>query len=531
MDQWNSIQFIHSSGFQTTRKMEKKEERIYGPHIGWCELLVYTFLWIGAVGYSCVAVYQASRSHQHMLTRHEYFEDGWLPSHQMKDYTDFEWSFWSLWARTLLMWAVGHVVLAHILPRRWHPLVLSLYTLTAITVILGYRLVGFILAHILVMYAVTFLKSVLCVWLTSMALISILNVKVATDYLQQICEEQGLNINGFYLLQLLLSIENLHYTSFALDKIQFYRQKAEQKSSQSYGYSLPEMLHFMLYFPIFFTGPVVTYNTFKQQYAQPATYTIGHLFKEIVRLCFWAMFCEVILHYFYFASLQSHGDLMNSLPLWAVGGTAYCVGNFFMVKYVVLYGFPSFLLKLDGLTPPEQPQCVSHIYFYSEMWKNFDRGLYIYLKTYIYVPLGGSQRGLLRQLLASFCCFMFVYIWHGGEHYLFIWVFLNFISIALESIGKQFCKKVWQRRCGHLLSPAWTYRVQAFLAVPVYIFNMTAVFIFLCGSSKCGVRYARRLLVDGWPVSTITFYLACYGCVHLSNYIAERRNYIKQKKE
>ena len=56
---------------------------------------------------------------------------------------------------------------------------------------------------------------------------------------------------------------------------------------------------------------------------------------------------------------------------------------------------------------------------------------------HIYVPLGGSQHGLMRQVLASFLCFVFIFLWHGAEFYLFVWTFLNYFGILLESMAAQ----------------------------------------------------------------------------------------------
>lgn len=53
----------------------------------------------------------------------------------------------------------------------------------------------------------------------------------------------------------------------------------------------------------------------------------------------------------------------------------------------------------------------------------------------MYIPLGGSRHGVLRQLLASVVCFIFVFCWHGAEENLFWWVIGNFIDIVLETIA------------------------------------------------------------------------------------------------
>ena len=50
----------------------------------------------------------------------------------------------------------------------------------------------------------------------------------------------------------------------------------------------------------------------------------------------------------------------------------------------------------------------------------------------IYIPVGGSQRGFLRQLLASMLCFSFVFFWHGVEVYLLYWALINWLGVVVE---------------------------------------------------------------------------------------------------
>ena len=54
------------------------------------------------------------------------------------------------------------------------------------------------------------------------------------------------------------------------------------------------------------------------------------------------------------------------------------------------------------------------------------------------MPLGGSKKGIGRQLVASAVCFSFIFWWHGGEWNLFYWSLVNFVGICLETGGRLF---------------------------------------------------------------------------------------------
>ncbi len=56
----------------------------------------------------------------------------------------------------------------------------------------------------------------------------------------------------------------------------------------------------------------------------------------VLRVCFWALFIEVILHFFYFNAIIHHRRLMKNIPLWVLAGIGYGSGQFFMVKVSII---------------------------------------------------------------------------------------------------------------------------------------------------------------------------------------------------
>ena len=49
-----------------------------------------------------------------------------------------------------------------------------------------------------------------------------------------------------------------------------------------------------------------------------------------------------------------------------------------------MYGWSCFLAKLDGVAAPPHPKCIGRIHLYSDMWRHFDNGLYLFMQKYIY---------------------------------------------------------------------------------------------------------------------------------------------------
>lgn len=78
-------------------------------------------------------------------------------------------------------------------------------------------------------------------------------------------------------------------------------------------------------------------------------------------------------------SKNSVFQVISQMNLWALYGQGYCMGQFFHIKYVVLYGISTTIAQFEGIIVPKTPKCIGRIHLYSDMWKYFDRGLYLFL--------------------------------------------------------------------------------------------------------------------------------------------------------
>ena len=91
--------------------------------------------------------------------------------------------------------------------------------------------------------------------------------------------------------------------------------------------------------------------------------------KSIFRFLFWAFAYEFSMHYLYNSAMIHKASLLENLPLWSMASIGYMSGQFFMVKYLVIWSMFSAMARLDQLVTPQVPSCISHIYLYSEIWK------------------------------------------------------------------------------------------------------------------------------------------------------------------
>uniref|UniRef100_A0A1I8BZ57 Innexin n=1 Tax=Meloidogyne hapla TaxID=6305 RepID=A0A1I8BZ57_MELHA len=75
--------------------------------------------------------------------------------------------------------------------------------------------------------------------------------------------------------------------------------------------------------------------------------------------------------------------ILTTYLLNSIVSIAYVAGQLFHLKYYIIFGIPSIFAKIDGMQPNPSPICISHVAKYSQMWRYFDRGLYLFLKNQV----------------------------------------------------------------------------------------------------------------------------------------------------
>lgn len=87
---------------------------------------------------------------------------------------------------------------------------------------------------------------------------------------------------------------------------------------------------------------------------------------------------------------------INRLPPFQV--------TLFNIKYMVIYGVPIMFSRLDGVATPPTPACVLTVYKSSQIWREFDGGLYEFIKRLVSsIPSFWLTIGM--QLLVKACPF------------------------------------------------------------------------------------------------------------------------------
>lgn len=348
---------------------------------GW-ELTLCLLVSLGFHFRSFYEVYKVSREHEEELDQEFELEMDTLFGGLKKDPTDFEWNFWMEWGKRRLVWLfIGHMAvsqLATLLTKKHRPWIVMVYGMWACWCVLGAPGVVMVLLHSTIAFCVAQFRSVLLSWLCSLLLLSTLRLQSVEEVKRRWYKTE----NEYYLLQFTLTVRCLYYTSFSLELCRQPPSAQPTPSAQGASHSYPWLLTYVFYYPVFHNGPILNFPEFFRQMQQPELNSLQHslciVAKGLGRLLCWWWLAELMVHLMYMHALYSSAPLLESVSCWTLGGLALAQVLFFYVKYLVLFGVPALLMRLDGLTPPPLPRCVSTMFSFTGMWRSVSWFAYVF---------------------------------------------------------------------------------------------------------------------------------------------------------
>uniref|UniRef100_A0A2K5DCZ2 Hedgehog acyltransferase n=1 Tax=Aotus nancymaae TaxID=37293 RepID=A0A2K5DCZ2_AOTNA len=236
--------------------------------------------------------------------------------------------------------------------------------------------------------------------------------------------------NEYYLLHFTLTVRCLYYTSFSLE-LCWRRPPAAWTSC-----SFPWTLAYVFYYPVFHNGPVLSFPEFiaqmQQQERDSLKASLCVLALGLGRLLFWWWLAELMAHLMYMHAFYSSIPLLGTVSCWTLGNRgshqqwALAQVLFFLRESTGAFGVTSSAHAPGWTHSAALPRC-------SFTGEYFDVGLHNFLIRYVYIPVGGSRRGLLGTLFSTAMTFAFVSYWHGGYDYLWCWAALNWLGVTVEN--------------------------------------------------------------------------------------------------
>jgi len=162
-----------------------------------------------------------------------------------------------------------------------------------------------------------------------------------------------------------------------------------------------------------------------------------------------------------------------------------------------------------------------------KFWRRWHISLTSWLTDYIYIPLGGSQRGTMRQLINTMIVFAVSGLWHGASWTFVIWGLIHGAAMCFETIAVSVKKdRLHEKNAGKASSHAAFHRILTFLFVCfTWIFfraatlpdAMTLILGLARGYSLSGVRDAASVMgITGMELLHIILAVLCLGLIEKS---------------
>ncbi len=252
-------------------------------------------------------------------------------------------------------------------------------------------------------------------------------------------------------------------------------------------------LHVLLYlswFPKFISGPIERKDRFDQQilkirnavFMDPARWEkiiayilTGFVYKIVIADRIGPYVDTIFAHYDGFSSTWLiFGAVLYSFQI-------YC--DFAGYSYAAV-GI-SLVFDIDLTQNFCMPYCSENI---TGFWRRWHRSLSSWLRDYLYIPLGGNQKGQARKILNTLAVFVLCGLWHGVGTGFLIWGLLHGVYSALDTLMSD--------RGIRLIRKGISGRIVTFVAVTF------AWIFFRAGSASSAVAYVGCMLKTGFRLHT-----------------------------
>lgn len=304
------------------------------------------------------------------------------------------------------------------------------------------------------------------------------------------------NINNLFSLNIkipdiVLPIGISFYTFQAMSYvIDVYREKVKVQKN------FFTLLLYVSLFPQLVAGPIVRYETIEKELTSRET-TFDDLVYGIRRFILGLAKKVIIAN-----QMGALADIIftsNNLstPIAWLGAFAYTfqiyfdfsaysdmaigLGRIFGFKFLENFNFPYIAKSV------------------TDFWRRWHISLSTWFRDYVYIPLGGNRKGILRQIFNLFVVWILTGFWHGAEWNFVIWGLYYFIFLILE---KFVLKKILKKTPSVLL----------------HIYTMFIVIIgwviFRCDNLNTLTMFFKELFsfnVTEYGINELLIYLESYG--------------------
>lgn len=193
---------------------------------------------------------------------------------------------------------------------------------------------------------------------------------------------------------------------------------------------------FVTYFPHLIAGPVLHHKEMMPQFARPETYRVNWenlavgltifaigLFKKVVLADGVAVYARPVF------AASGDGVALSFLEAWG-GALAYTLQLYFDFS-----GYSDMAIgisRLFGVTLPLNFNSPYQALNIIDFWRCWHITLSRFLRDYLYIPLGGSRKGVPRRYVNLMATMLLGGLWHGAGWTYVIWGGLHGLYLVIN---------------------------------------------------------------------------------------------------
>ena len=236
----------------------------------------------------------------------------------------------------------------------------------------------------------------------------------------------GLLIN-FPILEIFLPIG----LSFYIFKIISYNADIYSKKLDP-TFSLLDFFIYVSFFPHLLSGPIMRAGDFLVQLKDGGAKRIENFYQNLT-LIFLGLFKKLVISSYLvlnltdnvFAVPENHSSLIIFLAIFAYS----------LVIYFDFSGYSDMAIGFAGLMGFRSPINFDFPYLASnlgEFWRKWHISLSNWVRDYIYIPLGGSRKGKLREYFNLMTAMVLMGFWHGAAVHFIFWGVIQGIGLSFS---------------------------------------------------------------------------------------------------
>jgi alginate O-acetyltransferase complex protein AlgI len=307
------------------------------------------------------------------------------------------------------------------------------------------------------------------------------------------------------LVQVVLPVGVSFYTFMAIAYVVDIKRRDTEPASWL------DLFVYMSLFPHLVAGPIVRPNELIPQLdvrrdpkhvdaAGSAWLIFGGLFKKIVISSYLASAIVDPV----FGDPTRHSAIETIVGVWAYA----------IVIYADFSGYTDIAIGVARLLGFQFPQNFDRPYSarsIQEFWRRWHMTLSRWLRDYLYIPLGGSRRGVRRTYINLMVTMVLGGLWHGAAWTFVVWGGYHGLCLAIHHLKEERrAARAASGRPEHTVSPATA------LGQMVVTFHLVCLgWVFFRADSLGSAMMLIGRLVTGWSTETLLVSPLVLGAIGL----------------